>query len=359
MTNIYEKLRDKLDTMVKGYPKTESGDEIDFLKAYFSEEDAELFIAMKPGWLLPSEVASEMKIDASVAAERMESMAQRGLLFRLKTPEGVRYRLVPAIHGFLELNLNYLPEKGLKHFGRYFIKGGFAKTLLDYDVPIARTIPIQTALTADKQVLPIDDAIGIIKSHKTIAVADCFCRKQAQVLGRGCQHALETCLVFDYFAQYYIDNNMGRFITPEEAIAIVQRSDKEGMVIQVANSKTGEFMCSCCACSCGFMVALNHFGGPSRELQHNYVCRKDDTLCNNDGICVDRCPVHAFKVIDNKVEFQQALCIGCGLCVTTCPTKALTLVQKPADKLYVPNNETLFDTYEEMGRKHRDAKHKE
>lgn len=356
MSDIFEQLRDKLDKMVKGYPKMESGDEILFLKEYFSAEDAELFIAMRPGWLTPAEVAADIEEDVSSVAQRLESMAQRGLLFRVRTHGDVRYRTVPVIHGFLELNLNYLPEKGLKHFNRYFVKGRFAKTLHDYDVPLARTIPVQTEVVAGKHVLPMDDAISIIKSHKIIGVADCFCRKSAARIGRGCKHSLETCLVFGYFAQYYVENKIGRYISPEEAIEIIKKSEKEGMVIQVANSQSTEFMCSCCSCSCGVLISLNIFDGPSREFQHNYICQRDDALCNNDGICTKRCPVGAFKLVEDKVQFRQERCIGCGLCVTTCPTKALSLIRKPDDKVYLPQNETLFDTYEEMGRKHREAK---
>ena len=47
MEDIYEKLRQKLDGMTKGYPKTEKGSEMVFLKKVFSEEDAEIFIKFK------------------------------------------------------------------------------------------------------------------------------------------------------------------------------------------------------------------------------------------------------------------------------------------------------------------------
>mgnify|MGYP001769944317 FL=1 len=37
MEDLYERLRQKLDSMTKGYPKTEKGSEMVFLKKVFSD----------------------------------------------------------------------------------------------------------------------------------------------------------------------------------------------------------------------------------------------------------------------------------------------------------------------------------
>ena len=51
---------------------------------------------------------------------------------------------------------------------------------------------------------------------------DCVCRKEAKLLGNGCDHPIETCLSFGVAAEYYIENEMGRKITANEAIQIIK-----------------------------------------------------------------------------------------------------------------------------------------
>ncbi len=68
MPDIYDRLRDRLDEMATGYPATTSGAEIRILKQLFSEDEAELFLAMA---LMPEtvdEVASRVQSDPSSLA---------------------------------------------------------------------------------------------------------------------------------------------------------------------------------------------------------------------------------------------------------------------------------------------------
>jgi Fe-S-cluster-containing hydrogenase component 2 len=54
--------------------------------------------------------------------------------------------------------------------------------------------------------------------------------------------------------------------------------------------------------------------------------------------------VGALRLKDDKIQYKAQRCIGCGLCVTTCPPGALTLLKKPAEKVYTPP-ETVFETF--------------
>ena len=48
MSDVYEKLRQRLDDMATGYPPSANGVEIKILKRLFSEADAEMFLMMTP-----------------------------------------------------------------------------------------------------------------------------------------------------------------------------------------------------------------------------------------------------------------------------------------------------------------------
>jgi ferredoxin len=167
--------------------------------------------------------------------------------------------------------------------------------------------------------------------------------------GKGCDHPLETCLQFDQFGDYYVDNDMARWISKDEAIGILRNNEKEGLVIQALNSRSVEALCACCSCCCGMLISLKLFPAPAREVKSNYVCMGDHDACKGCGVCAQRCPVGAVRVKDAKASLREERCIGCGLCVSTCPEQARSLVKKPANRLYRPP-ESVHDAFMEMSR---------
>ena len=48
MAEVYEKLRERLDMFPQGFPKTQSGVELEILENLFSEEEAKIALALKP-----------------------------------------------------------------------------------------------------------------------------------------------------------------------------------------------------------------------------------------------------------------------------------------------------------------------
>jgi electron transport complex protein RnfB len=348
MPDIYERLRDRLDGMATGYPAAKGGVEIRILRQLFREDDAELFLAMGAEPETAEQVSSRLHSDLAAIASRLEDMAGRGLLFRLKEGETIRYLIVPFIVGIYEFQLNNLNQQLLKDMSEYYITA-LGSTFHGLKTPHLRSIPINAHIVSDRPIASYDDAASIIKSKSRIAVAECLCRKAVRMYGKGCSHPLETCLQFDSFAEYYVDNGMARSISTDEALAILQQNEVEGLVIQIPNSQNVEAMCACCTCCCGMLISLKLFSAPAREVKSNYVCRVDETLCTSCGICVKRCPVGAVMFKDDKVSFRPERCIGCGLCVTTCPIETRTLSRKPDNQLYTPP-ETMHDTFQKMNR---------
>ncbi len=353
MINIYEQLRDRLEGMATGYPATESGVEIKILKQLFSEDDAGLFLKLETTPRTAVEIASRLGTDAVGTAARLESMARRGLIFRLKENEAIRYLPVPFIVGIYEYQLNALNKPLVKDISRYYITG-LGATFHGQKTPHLRSIPINAEIVADRPVFPYDDAAAIIRSKSRISLAECFCRKAVNLAGKTCVHPLETCMQFDAFADYYVDNQMARTISTEVALDVLKRSEKEGLVIHILNSQTVESMCCCCSCCCGMLISLKLFPAPSRAVKSNYLCGFDESICNHCGICVGRCTVGAFQMKGEKVVFHANRCIGCGLCVTTCPVEALKLARKPETGLYTPPL-TVYDTYALMSREKKET----
>lgn len=348
MSDVYERLRERLEAMATGYPTTVSGVELRILEQLFTQEDAELFLKMETRPETPAQTALRLGGDKVEMAGRLESMARRGLIFRIKEEGDPSYFPVPFIVGIYEFQLNNLNKPLLKDISNYYLTG-LGATFHGQKTPHLRSIPINAEIVADDPIAPYDDAAAIVKGKTRIAVAECFCRKAVQMYGKTCSHPLETCLQFDSFADYYVENNMARYISTEEALAILKQSEAEGLVIHILNSQKVEAMCSCCSCCCGMLISLKLFPAPSLAVKSNYACRFDEALCTHCGICEKRCTVGAFAMKDEKIEFLAERCIGCGLCVTTCPTGALALLKKPQNSLYEPPA-TVYDTFDRMSR---------
>ena len=343
MDNIYEQLRQRLDDMATGYPETPSGVEIKILKQIFTEADAELFLMLTPLLETPDSVAERLNLPQESTVAHLEDMAKRGLLFRQRKDDVVRYGAIPFVVGVFEFQLNTVDETLALDLEEYY-QQVLGKTFQSWRTPVMRTIPINRELVSEWPVAPYEDAMRIIDDQKKIAVANCICRTTARKAGHGCDKPLETCFLFGSHASYYVENNMGRYIEKEEAKEIIRKNDAAGLVMQPFNSQHVGGMCSCCGCCCGMLRSLKKQDNPAASVQSNYFAQIDEEECVGCEICVDRCQMEAIDMQDEKAVINLKRCIGCGLCVSTCPTDAVQLVKKSEEDLYLPPK-TGMETY--------------
>ena len=343
MENIYEQLRQRLDDMATGFPATKGGIEIKILEKLFTPADARMFLMMTPMLEPPSTVAERLNLPESETEAHLEDMASRGLLFRQKKNEQTRYAAIPFVVGIFEFQLNRVDAELAKDVTAYY-ETALGKTFQSWSTPVMRTIPINTELVSECPIAPYEDAMNIIDSQKTIAVAPCICRTMARKAGEGCDKPLEACFLFGSHASYYVDNGMGRYIDKEEAKAIIKKNDEAGLVMQPFNSQHVGGMCSCCGCCCGMLRSLKKQPSPAEAVKSNYYARVDEDLCSGCETCVERCQMEAVAMQDDIAVVDLNRCIGCGLCVSACPSDAMQMVKKSAEDLYLPP-ETGMETY--------------
>jgi len=343
MSDVYERLRERLDDLSVGYPATKSGVEIRILKRLFTEEEAELFMRLSQLPEPPKQVAERAGRDEAQTAELMERMAAKGLLFRLRKGESVSYGAVPFLVGILEHQVKRLYPEIAMEFDEYF-ESAFGKSVQSVKTPLMRSIPINRQVALKWPVAPYEDVLEIINQQKVIALAPCICRSWKKTLGEGCDKPVETCFTFGQHAHYYVENHMARYITKEEAIEIVKRNDEAGLVMQPFNSQKVGGMCSCCGDCCGMLRSLKKQPVPARAVQSNYFAEVDASSCAGCETCVQRCQMEAIRMVDDKAVVNLDRCIGCGLCVTTCTTEAMQLKRKPDEQIYEPPK-TGAETY--------------
>jgi Fe-S-cluster-containing hydrogenase component 2 len=352
MSDVYERLRARLDELAVGLPATEDKIEIKLLKRLFSETEAEFFVQLHPLLEAPHDVASRLQRDPDEVAGLMEQMAKKGLLFRKRDDHRVRYAAVPYVVGIFEFQVKSMDKELAKETEDYF-EAAFGRALQSYKTPVLRSIPINRQLVADWPIAPYEDVLQIVEGHEKIAIAPCICRTARKLSDHVCDKPTENCFMFGSHADYYVENGMGRYITKEEARQIIIKNEEAGLVMQPFNSQKVGGMCSCCGDCCGMLRSLKKQPNPAEAVQSNYYARVDDTLCTGCETCVDRCQMEAVDIIDGISSVLLNRCIGCGLCVTTCPTEAIQLVKKDDDKLYEPPKsgvETYMRIMQERGK---------
>jgi len=350
---LYHKLREQLDQYSVGFPATASGVEIKILKKLFSEEQAEMYLDMTMGLETPESVAQRTGRDLARVDDLLEAMAQKGLLFRKHAKGPVKYAAIPFVVGSYEFQIRTMDRELAELMEAYF-EEGFLEFSSNKYIPPLRTIPVQQSIQLSHTVAPYVQAREIVKTKEKIALTDCICRQQQQFLAKGCNKPKEVCLSFGSHADYYVENKLGRYITQEEALAVLDKCEAAGLVNQPANMVNPGGMCNCCGDCCGLLRVLNRLPNPAEMVYNNYFARVDSGLCTACEICLERCQMAAITLNDQSVAVVNTdRCIGCGLCVTTCEPEAIQLVLKPeAERADVPasGRELMEKTAEIRGR---------
>ncbi len=320
----YIELQKFLDQFPLGFPKTESGVEIEILKRLFTEEEARLAAKLTPLPEDASQIAERAGLGEEGLEEKLESMSRKGLIFRVKRRGKTLYNAAPFMVGLYEYSVKIIDKRLAALFKEYY-DTAYIDEMGASNVPGFKVVPVEESIEADTALLPFHKLKESVKAARKIAVAECVCRKEARLLGNGCDHPIESCLSFGVAAEYYIENGMGREISAEEAIRIIQEADESGLVHAGANSKHLSNICNCCPCCCASMKGITHRGHAKQKYMNAlFEAVIDEESCTACEACIERCPVGAIAVQDVAVVDREK-CLGCGLCAGACPTESITL----------------------------------
>jgi Fe-S-cluster-containing hydrogenase component 2 len=173
---------------------------------------------------------------------------------------------------------------------------------------------------------------GLIAESKSFQLMDCICRKKTALQGRACSHSMEVCMVF-FREEGALDYHHfgGRVVSREEALAVLERTEMEGLVHCTYNIRRGQvWVCNCCPCCCDLLIGLNRYKAPNLLARSNFVAHIEAGECTGCGVCArKRCPTEAIVKRDGVYAVLPERCIGCGVCVPFCPTEAIALHRRP------------------------------
>jgi ferredoxin len=345
-TSDYRYLQEHLDKLPIGFPRTESGVEIKILQHLFTAKETQIALCLTLGNSSIQTVQKRLKKKFNIAYSNddlglaLHEMFMKGVINRSKT-EPYQYSNAMLAIGMFEYQVGQLSKDFVNLMHQYF-EEGFNDEFFRSSIPQLRASPHRKAIVPEYNIATYDDMRQIVKTtKKSIQVANCVCKEGEKLLGKPCKQTdnIEVCIMFD--AHNYLDRNQARTITKEECLSIIDRAEKDGLVLQPGNSLQPFCICLCCGCCCGVLTAAKKYDKPAELIAHNFYAALDYDLCNGCGICRGRCQLDAITVDDKKAIIDPDRCIGCGLCVTTCKKKALCLMET-RKKTVPPKNAVML-----------------
>jgi ferredoxin len=348
---IYVDLQRHLDHQAIGFPATNSGSELRILKHIFTPNEAEIAACLTYR-LAPIEIVFErarhLVYSPAQLAEILDAIQKKGGI-ELEIKDGKRfYRNVPLVVGMYEFQLDNLTHDFIKDFDDYTSDKKFGIEFLSTKLPQMRTIPIAKSIQPQHHVSIFDEIVMLLQqADAPFSIFECICRKKKGLGGEPCNvtQRRETCFATGGMAHAVLRNGIGRQISMDEALAVLEENQKQGLVLQPSNTGKAEFICSCCGCCCGMLRMHKRLPKPVDFWASNYYAVAETAACNGCGNCVKRCQVEAVRVSvkTQKSSVDLNRCIGCGLCVLACPQKAMSIRKKTSEVRPPQSRDDLYD----------------
>jgi ferredoxin len=339
---LYRRLQKHLDRMPVPFPATESGIELKILRRLFTPEEAEVALELsaipEPAASVHKRLARRMTLEE--LTEKLDGMAQKGIAMALPFPDGMRYgKLVYAI-GMYERQVKTLTAE-FEREHRQYVDEAFGPALHATKTPQLRTVPVNKQIAVERGVTTYDEIRAFVEaSPGPFGTITCICRHGKDLLGESCKQTdlRDNCLMIGPAAQWAVQTGTGREVSREEFLALLDRADQDGLVLQPENTKAPMFVCCCCGCCCGVLTSAKRMPSPAASFWSNFYAVVDAEACSSCGTCETRCQMDAISSPEGKAVVDRSRCIGCALCVTTCPSGAMRLVAN--DKAKVPPDDT-------------------
>jgi len=328
----YERLANALNKLPNSFPRTKSNIEISLLKKIFLPEEAFLAGQLTGTPEPVSVIAGRTGLSEEETSSQLKAMMARDFV-RGNVARGM-FRLSPFIVGIYESQLERMDHELAHLIEEYFEQGG--ADIMRPRPAIHRVIPAQSAVKTE-WILPYDKLKELLLSCNTFRVRDCICRKQQELEGtKKCSFPLHVELIF-YTAQAPADPPVPPYVSKEEALAVLNETEKIGLVHTVSNVAEGVFyVCNCCGCCCGILRGITEFGIEKSVAAANYYSVIDPGKCIGCGTCISRCQMHAISAQDEISVVNRDKCIGCGLCASGCPEIVARLERKAEEEIINP-----------------------
>lgn len=333
MEEIYKRLAVKL-----GYPDSEYLPKIFEYAVTLRQAKILEELNQAPGPALTAEqLAEKTGLDAEVIKQELDDLFYKGLAFprNFKDRREWRYgKSAMQLHDAMISGWRRFrePEKLYRLWHEYDESEGYQKYAKEFgavSTPVTRIIPAVDAVANDPNLQPWEDWREILKTKQLISVVDCPCRLEV----KACKRPVEVCLDFDRTAEYDIASGHGRKLSTEEALEILAKASRAGLVHTGVNDVAVNIMCNCCNDCCVEFQSLKKGNVPLSQhyAKSRYEANIDQNLCTGCQDCVDNCNFDAITMVKLpgskklKAQVNPEACYGCGCCFMACEQKAIAM----------------------------------
>ncbi len=322
---------------------------MEFLKMMMTPAEGEYLLALaKPQ--TPARLAATLGVDEKRAADKLDNLTQRGLLFRANgqyvawmDAHQFRARVMFAAEEYTHPGMIEHRRRDERHITSPFAEiHGWFKFYERTGRPLIRIVPSRKAIAANPeikadQVLWYEDIAQMMERVDKIGVVACDCRR---IYGHTGVPEL-SCIHFGNMVDYEVGrgSRMKR-ISAAEAVAIFDECEEAGLVHNTPgnNASSPGVICNCCNDCCSTFEPAIHSGrlfevaAPSR-----YRPSVKTELCKGCRQCLKICPFGAIEMVTIsgpntvRASVNAEKCLGCGVCVVGCQQKAMVfeLVRPP------------------------------
>ncbi|MHC1590499.1 MAG: 4Fe-4S dicluster domain-containing protein [Candidatus Helarchaeales archaeon] len=385
--DVYEKMRRTISNWPIRAPKSKYVKKI--FELIFTPEEAEIISffnqplvdRVSPKKFVKRVLQKTDKYTEEQIIEILENLSKRGMIYkRMKiTDTGkqlVRYSAWPMVIGIFEwffskagMNDGTYSEETIKKVTQYFERYAYEGFMLEIgpsNYPWARILPADQAnkivevneeLGIDKPVvLTFEQVKTAIENANGIGVIPCACRTEGKYskIHPPCDNPIDVCMVLDDIDYFEHAGLLIKRITKEEALEILKKCEKKGLVHCTSNAQEMNFICNCCSCHCGILRGYTEMHNPRAFMKSNYIATFNENECKECYRCVEICPtkaIHHYMARKNEKkeerwEVNPERCIGCGVCASNCPANKIDLKKVRNE---IPE-ETLAECYMRMER---------
>lgn len=250
--------------------------------------------------------------------EQLKSSYRRGIINKVENDNGVEYaiagyddRFACLIQCEQELWKN-LPQN---------VKDEVAKIMMDPKTWLQwRLDALAEGKTGPETVSPVEEAIRLIENAEgRITTRACDCNMYLEGCDRDKTDVCIHVLPENPPINSSLDRGTCKEVTKEEAIEIIKRTDRDGLV----HSLTEHGMCNCCVCCCYNLKNADEYPIKDNLLLTPYRASIDSSKCVSCKMCAKKCPFSAISMIDGTMKVNHDLCWGCGVCRTACKKEAI------------------------------------
>ena len=307
------------------------------VRELFLPEEAEINNALsrKPAAL--KDIAGVLKRQENDVFKIIENMADKGLCGVFNT-DGIRYYqglpFMPGIFEFVFISGSETEQdKNIaKLIYNYKKTYDAVKGIETVEYPLTRVIPINKTIDAGNVIHTYQQVVTYIEKYDTIGVGACYCRHAAKLRGEDIHDMpTEVCMWFGKIAENIVERLGGRRIGKQEALEILERCEKIGLLHMSRNTTEDiDFICNCDRWHCEVVGRALKQPKPGLIFNSGLQPVFDPNLCIACETCIGRCPSEALTLgEDNVPKINMDLCFGCGVCATGCLQEAIAMEPKP------------------------------